>query len=75
MNITEQAMLAAVGIAVSASVLWLGGKAFDQVEQHSSLIASLSVDQLDSPVQAELARLEAERAELIARKQAAHLAN
>lgn len=75
MNISEQAIIAAIGIAVSASILWLGGKAFDQVEQHSSLIASVSVDDLDSPVQAQLARLEAERAERIARKQAAHLGN
>ncbi|MBJ6984027.1 hypothetical protein [Luteimonas sp. MC1750] len=69
MNMTEQAIVGAIAIAISASLLWLGGKAFDQVDSFSTTITTVA-DDGTSPVLIEMARLDAERAELLARQHA-----
>ena len=67
MNITEQALIGTIVVAISGSVIWLGSKAFDQVESFTDTVYSVPEDKTSS-VLAEMAKLEAERAEHLARQ-------
>lgn len=61
MNITESALVAAIVVAISCTVLYVGAKVFDQVEAHSSYMESMPSSHLDAPVMEQMAQAEAER--------------
>lgn len=71
MNITEQALVAIVVLAISGTVLFLGGKAFDQIEENTAFIEQVASPNMEPDHLERLARAEAERRQRVA---AEHLA-
>ena len=71
MNITESALVAAIAIAISGAVLYMGGKAFEQVESQSSYMERMTSKGLDAPAMEQMAKAEAERRQRLAFEQAA----
>lgn len=71
MNITEQALVAIVVLAISGTVLYLGGKAFDQIEENTAFIEQVATPNMEPDHLERLARTEAERRQRVA---AEHLA-
>lgn len=61
MNITEQSLFAGIALAISGSVIWLGAKAFDQVEANTTYFEQMADMERQQVVLAEVARIEAER--------------
>ncbi len=70
MNMTEQAIIGTIVVAIGGSIIWLGSKAFDEVEGFTDTVYSMPEEKTQSVVLAEMAELEAQRAELLARQQA-----
>lgn len=69
MNMTEQAIIGTIVVAIGGSIVWLGSKAFDEIEGFTDTVYSMPEEKTQS-VLAEMAELEAQRAELLARQQA-----
>ena len=61
MNITEQSLAAGIALAISGSVIWLGAKAFDQVEANTTYFEQMADMERQPVVLAEVARIEVER--------------
>ena len=61
MNITEQSLVAGIALAISGSIIWLGAKAFDQVEANATYFEQMADMERQPAVLAEVARIEAER--------------
>lgn len=66
MNITEQALVAIVVLAISGTVLYLGGKAFDQIEENTAFIEQVATPNMEPAHLERLARAEAERRQRVA---------
>ena len=71
MNITESALVAVIVIAISGTVLYVGGKVFEQVESQSSYMERMTTTGLDAPAMEQMAKAEAERRQRLAFEQAA----
>lgn len=71
MNITEQALVAIAVLAISGTVLYLGSKAFDQIEENTTFIEQVATPNMEPAHLERLARAEAERRQQVA---AEHLA-
>jgi|GEM_PF-3113018 len=61
MNITEQSLVACIVLAISGSVIWLGAKAFDQVEANTAYFEQMAEMERQPALMEDVARAEAER--------------
>lgn len=67
MNITESALVAAIVIAISGTVLYVGGKVFEQVESQTSYMEHMTTTGLDAAASMEqMAKAETERRQRLA---------
>lgn len=67
MNITEQSLVGAIVLAIAGTVIWIGGKAFDQVEANTAYFEEMASPELSVVANLEqVAREEAERRQRLA---------
>lgn len=66
MNITESALVAAIVLAISGTVFYVGSKVIGQVEAQTSFMETISDPQADARVIEQVARVEADRRQRLA---------
>lgn len=61
MNITESVLVAAIVLAISGTVFYVGSKVMGQVEAQTSFMETISDPQADARIVEQVARVEADR--------------